>query len=343
MSTTYLVANAIENLIHDRNIKELDPAFNFLQTIIVATLIGLLWEFGSFTASTLTVILWLVLLFAHALSFHFLNRSIPLADTFFASALVSIFAAVRRLKGELKDMAAKQAKADAKNEVARIQSLFLTDFASWLKTVTQLIVGQVRATQPLITASNPRASDLYRRAFSAGEEFNDYLESIRQIPELENLSHRAKKTRFDVRDFVQKITRRFEIKAQEKSIVIDIDIADNASDIVANASLLDSIVFNFVSNAVKYSPNDSRIVIRGVRNSNREYVLSVIDSGPGIPDSLRDRIFEKFYRIQDERIYNSKGSGLGLYLSKYFAEGMGGRVDVISSPNGGSEFRVILP
>ena len=70
----------------------------------------------------------------------------------------------------------------------------------------------------------------------------------------------------------------------------------------------------------------------------------MIDEGIGIPPELRERIFEKFYRIQDDRLYGAKGTGLGLYLCRYFAEQMGGKVDVqAADKTSGSEFRVILP
>ncbi len=343
MSMTYLVANAVENLLHNRNIIPLDSVFNFLQTIGVAVLCGLAWELGSFTASTVTVIFWIVLIYVHAVMFRYLNSSIPLADTFFATSLVSIFAAVRRLNSELKDMASKLALAEAKDEIAKIQSHFLTNFASWLKSITNIIVSEVRTTEKSMISEHPKTADLYQRAFTAGEEFNDYLENIRQIPDLESKSKSIKKEQVDLEALISRITRRFEAKKTVRNIQIQLDIGSNATHVLANENLLDSIIYNFVSNAVKYSPNGSTIKIKTSLHDKKGIQISVIDQGPGIPLEMRDKIFEKFYRIQDDRLYQAKGSGLGLYLCKFFAEQMRGSVDVTAVSPNGSEFKVVLP
>lgn len=343
ISTTYLVANAVENLVHNRQLRQASPVFNFMQTILVAAICGLVWKLGSFAASLLTVAFWTALVYVHSLTFIYFNYTIPLADTFLASALISIFAAVRRLKVELQEMAAQQAESESKREIARVQSLFLDDFATWLKSMTSLIVETLQATQRQAVTASPENAELYQRAFAAGEDFSEYLEAIRQIPAVENLSQRPKKETVDVSDLLNRIIRRFELKIQDKFLNIEIEITSKAGTVKANKNLLDSILFNFISNAVKYSPSHKKILIRAVRDRNRNFVMSVTDEGPGIPANMREKIFEKFYRIQDDRLYKTKGTGLGLYLCRFFAERMGGRVDVQTAQTGGSEFRVILP
>lgn len=343
-SMTYLTANSIENLIHGRDLQMADTVVNFVQTIAVAVICGLTWEFGSLAASIATAALWFLLIYSHSIMFSWFNTVIPLADTFLASALVSIFAAVRKLKTELRELAERQASAESKTEIARLQSHFLDEFASWLKTMTEQIIEKIQISKPTIIAASPDSGDLFNRAFAAGEDFHEYLESIRQIPSLEDTAqgqlHREK---ILLEPFIDRITRRFAIKLTDRNMKLNIIIDPNARSVKANASLLDSIIFNFVSNAVKYSPKNSSITIKTRRERGR-VIISVIDQGLGIPSELRERIFEKFYRIQDDRLYGAKGTGLGLYLCRYFAEQMGGRVDVRSSETGtGSEFRVILP
>jgi signal transduction histidine kinase len=343
ISTTWLTANAIDNLLNRETLKQASGAVTLIQTIIVALLCGFAWELGSLTASITTILIWGVLITIHSLIYGWISYSIPLADTFLATVLVSIFAAIRTLKTELMAMAGKEVSTEVKAEIASIQSHFLAGFASWLKDMTEMIVGLIR-TSSSTTNPDSTSRDLYQRAFAAGEDFGEYLEAIRQIPEMESLSSKdLAKENLDLEDFIKKILRRFDIKLQARSISVKINIDEKSRTLRANPQLLDAIIFNFISNAIKYGPDNSPIVIQCTKAANRETIIAVIDRGPGIPNDLRERIFERFYRITDDRMYKSKGTGLGLYLCKYFAERIGGRVEVLSEVGVGSEFRVVLP
>jgi signal transduction histidine kinase len=98
-----------------------------------------------------------------------------------------------------------------------------------------------------------------------------------------------------------------------------------------------------VSNAVKYGPDGAPVQIRAVRVENGCVRISIEDRGPGIASEFRERIFERFYRIRDDRMYQSKGSGLGLYLCRFFAEAMGATIELSSEVGSGSTFTVVLP
>ena len=344
ISTTWLTANAIENLIQRETLKQPDGIVTLAQTITVAAICGISWELGGFAASFITISLWLLLITTHSFIYRYLSVSIPLADTFLATVLATIFAAIRRLKIELMDMAGKVANTSAKADIASIQSHFLSGFASWLKVMTMDMVGLLRESGNH-AAKDPATRDLYNRAFTAGEDFSEYLEAIAQIPEMESISHKKiRRESIDLESLINTILRRFEVKTRERAIQCIIDIGPGASTIISNPQLLDAIIFNFISNAIKYGEADnSKITIKVRRPTEREMSIGVIDRGPGIPAELRDRIFERFYRIRDERLYRAKGTGIGLYLCRFFAESMGGRVEVISDVGSGSEFRVVLP
>lgn len=339
---TLLVANAVENLIHQRQVQYLSPLYNLIQTVMIALLSGLLWELGSFTACSLSLIVWGSLIYGHAVMLSNLNTLIPLADTFIVSSFVMIFAAVRRLKDELKDMALRQVQTESKQEIAKIQSHFLTDFAAWLSHVTAVIISEIRTTQAVVPASLTN-EDIYKRSYAAAEDFNEYLESIRQIPELESSAKRLAKTPVNLVDLCSRVSRRFAIKAGEKNIELTINAPDNLRPMLTNVNLLDAIVFNLISNAIKYSPRNSHIVINIQQSGKSETSIQIADQGPGIPGELKGRIFEKFYRIQDERLYSAKGTGLGLYLCRFFTTKLGGEIRVLSNQPTGSIFEVRFP
>ncbi len=92
----------------------------------------------------------------------------------------------------------------------------------------------------------------------------------------------------------------------------------------ADADRLHQVIVNLVDNAVKYSPQDSEVAVTVEVREDREGVVSVSDSGPGIPPEEQSRIFEKFHRLDTGDSKETYGYGLGLYLCRRLVEAMGG-------------------
>jgi K+-sensing histidine kinase KdpD len=105
------------------------------------------------------------------------------------------------------------------------------------------------------------------------------------------------------------------------------------------ALLLQMLVNNLLENAHKYAPQDTEIKVVLAANG-KQIKLEVMDSGKGIPDSEKSKIFEKFYRIGSEATRNTKGTGLGLYLCKKIAENHNANISVTDSKPQGSIFVV---
>jgi PAS domain S-box-containing protein len=126
-----------------------------------------------------------------------------------------------------------------------------------------------------------------------------------------------------------------------ESIDLDLDV-DRAVSIQCDENKLRQVLVNLVDNAVKYSPQGGRVELR-VRSSNGSCLIEVADEGLGIPPDERDRIFEKFYRLDPQQTQGVGGSGLGLYICRELVERMDGRLSVESEPGKGSRFTVELP
>jgi signal transduction histidine kinase len=103
------------------------------------------------------------------------------------------------------------------------------------------------------------------------------------------------------------------------------------------------IVINLIDNALKYAKNatDKHIILR-TRHSNQMVIIEVEDHGPGIPRSQQKKIFDAFYRCEDESTRQSTGTGLGLALVKRFAEAHRGFVEIANAKPTGTLFRVAL-
>jgi two-component system phosphate regulon sensor histidine kinase PhoR len=112
--------------------------------------------------------------------------------------------------------------------------------------------------------------------------------------------------------------------------------------IMCDANKLRQVLVNLVDNAIKYSPDGGSVEVR-LGSQDGQCLIEVRDEGLGIPSSERERIFEKFYRLDPQQSGGVGGSGLGLYICRELVERMNGRLDVDSEPGEGSRFIVALP
>jgi two-component system, OmpR family, phosphate regulon sensor histidine kinase PhoR len=126
-----------------------------------------------------------------------------------------------------------------------------------------------------------------------------------------------------------------------ETISLSLDV-DGAPKISCDENKLRQVLVNLVDNAVKYSPGGGRVELR-VRNGDGSCVIDVVDQGLGIPAGERERIFEKFYRLDPQQSHGVGGSGLGLYICRELVERMDGRLSVESEPGKGSRFTLELP
>jgi two-component system phosphate regulon sensor histidine kinase PhoR len=126
-----------------------------------------------------------------------------------------------------------------------------------------------------------------------------------------------------------------------ETISLSLDV-DGTPKISCDENKLRQVLVNLVDNAVKYSPRGGRVELR-VRNGDGSCVIDVVDEGLGIPPGERERIFEKFYRLDPDQTHGVGGSGLGLYIVRELVERMDGRLSVESELGKGSRFTLELP
>ena len=132
------------------------------------------------------------------------------------------------------------------------------------------------------------------------------------------------------------------LKAGQKNLLLETDCSGELPSVVGDVSSLQQILQNLLDNAVHYTPGGGRISIRAAV-AGPEVVISVSDTGPGIPQTEQARIFERFYRADAGRSRLEGGTGLGLSIAKHLAEAHGGRIQVRSEVGQGATFSIHLP
>ncbi|RNE63989.1 sensor histidine kinase [Cryobacterium tepidiphilum] len=144
-----------------------------------------------------------------------------------------------------------------------------------------------------------------------------------------------------VRDVVAAAVERNQVLADANRIEI-VARGGKKAFVYGDERLLVAAVDNLVSNAVRYSPGGSQVGI-GVRRVEGVVEITVTDQGEGIPAADLDRVFERFFRVDDARSRSTGGTGLGLSIVKHAVQNHGGDVRAWSSPGHGSTFTIRLP
>lgn len=146
----------------------------------------------------------------------------------------------------------------------------------------------------------------------------------------------------DLGALAREVVEHLSVLAEEREQSIELTV-DGAVFVRADRVVLRQALVNLLDNAIKYSPEGTRIQVEAGVNGDCVFV-QVRDNGPGIPEEHRERIFERFYRIDKSRSRELGGTGLGLSLVRWAAEAHGGRVAVESEAGRrGSTFRLVLP
>ncbi|MGH9843715.1 MAG: sensor histidine kinase, partial [Blastocatellia bacterium] len=179
---------------------------------------------------------------------------------------------------------------------------------------------------------------IHSDAVRLGELINRYLDLTR----LESGAQPLHLTPVDCRQLIAECIRNLSVFAAERGINLTAQVSPAVPALRVDAQLLTQAVSNLMSNAIKYSPPGAEVVVAAELN-HANLMISVRDQGFGIPEEARERIFEKFFRLERDSTSVVAGAGLGLPLVKEIVERHGGRITFESTPAIGSTFTIHLP
>ena len=167
------------------------------------------------------------------------------------------------------------------------------------------------------------------------------VESLLAISRADSGQIRLERSEIVVLPFVQEVGAFVEVLADEKGQSLRIG-GDETACVQGDGAILRQILINLLDNAIKYSPPGGVVSVQ-VAFENSAVSIEVKDQGPGIPLAHRERIFDRFYRVDEARSRDAGGAGLGLALAKWGAEAHGGRLEMACPPDGGCVFTLSLP
>jgi len=226
-------------------------------------------------------------------------------------------------------------------EAEEMKSTFISVISHELKTPVALIKGYAGT---LRREDANWDMDTVRESLEVIEEESDRL--TRLIDNLLDASRlQAGQMRLDKTDVrLDRLAARTvnEFRTQTELHTFELDFPPDFPAVQADQERLRQVLSNLLSNAIKYSPNKGRIIVSGRYDDEQVYV-AVTDQGIGIPIGERERIFDRFYRVETALSRRTQGAGLGLYLVKSVIEAHGGQIWVEGNEGQGSTFVFTLP
>lgn len=225
------------------------------------------------------------------------------------------------------------------------QRRFMADASHELRTPTTIL----RTEADVTLAQEHRAEAEYRASMTvmrdAARRLGRIVDDLFLLARTDSGAAPVRRERVYLEEIVVDAVRSVRPLADARQVRVELgDVIE--APVHADADLLGRLLLNLLDNATKHSPPDGSVCVSmGARDGAFEVLVT--DAGPGIAPEDRDRIFERFVRIDDARAENDPtrptGAGLGLAIARRVAEAHGGRLDLVESRPGRTTFRVTLP
>jgi two-component system phosphate regulon sensor histidine kinase PhoR len=215
---------------------------------------------------------------------------------------------------------------------------FVANVSHELRTPLSLIKGFVETL--LEGAKNdPELTSRFLKTIEKHTDRLTYLiEDLLTISRLESGQVLLNLQALDLREEIERVKEDLQSRALEKQISIINEVPEH-SVAKADSDRLQQVFFNLIENAIKYGGNEGHVWINvAVRSKDGMMEVSVRDDGPGIPPEGRERVFERFYRVDRARSRETGGTGLGLAIVKHIVQAHGGEVWMKSAVGEGTTF-----
>ena len=342
MSKLEAHASILDTLILNRGVIKspawLDAALTFAVSILTTFVVFSMSPAMGLSAIACTAVF---LLLASYIAFAGFGVWIGISHALLALFIPYYFFIPYRLIQEYRKRWEYQQKHALLSQVEELKTNFMSMMSHDLRTPLARIQGMadmaLQDTSPL--------SDLQKNALTSitrsTEELSKFVSSVLNLTRIESKDIKLHKQSRDVNTILEEVIKKYEDFASTKNIEIITEF-DPIFSIRIDVDLMKQVFSNLVENAIKYSQPGTKILV-STEEAEGHIIVQVADQGVGIPADEAANVFLKFYRSKDAKSSPVKGSGLGLYLSKYFVELHGGKIGLESVPRQGSTFTVELP
>jgi signal transduction histidine kinase len=250
--------------------------------------------------------------------------------------------ALERLKVEYALMV-EQAESERLNELSNLKSYFVSSVSHDLKTPLTSIRLFAEFLKEHENLPRQKAMEYLGIIEGESDRLSRLITSVLDFAKVEKGTKEYHLKRNDLNEIAQNVLHSLEYQISSRGFEVQTTIHDTPLLVEADSDAVFDVMTNLISNAMKYSPPDRKHISVLTNSENGYAILSVEDKGYGIAEIEIDKIFESFYRINDEKMKSAGGAGLGLSLVKHTMDAHRGRVEVNSEIGKGSIFALYFP
>lgn len=240
---------------------------------------------------------------------------------------------LERSKNELAESLEKE------KELGDLKSRFVSTVSHEFRTPLSTILSSAALIGKYVKEEEQDKRDRHvARIKESVKHMNTLLEDLLLLGKLEEGLTELKPETFNLQAFIDDLANEMqEIAKKDQTIVVQ---TFELGEVTTDKRLLKNILINLISNAIKFSPENSQIHIT-ISSNYGMFAIAVKDSGIGIPKEDRQHLFERFFRARSA--HNIPGTGLGLHIVSKYLELMKGRIELESEPEKGSTFTIYIP
>jgi len=336
-------ANVLQNILTKTFITKAPSYINILITFI-ACIIAIILTMethpvtGLISLSLCGTFFFLLSFVFHVFNHTWVNSFHPLLVIFISYYILIPY----RLLKETRKRVAIEKDREALTRVEKFKTNFISLMSHDLKTPIARIHGTAEVILHKTSGLPEKFVDAINRIMESSEDLLHFVNNILSVAKIESRSISLNRESKDVNNIIRQCIKNHEYMAKIKNIKIEYSLEPLFS-IKIDVSLIRQVISTLLENAIKYSPEGSTIHLASSERNDSFVQIQISDSGSGIPASEQDLVFTKFYRGNRTRTNPIKGTGLGLYLAKYFVELHKGKIELSSMPDKGSTFSVYLP
>jgi PAS domain S-box-containing protein len=228
-----------------------------------------------------------------------------------------------------------------RKKLERQKDDFLAIASHELKTpVTSLKVYAQALESKFRRQGDMYAADQLKKMDTQVNKLSNLISDLLDVSKIEAGKLRFTEDYFDFNELVNEIVEEIQRTTDKHTIIKKLA---ETKRVYGDRDRLGQVIINYLTNAIKYSPQSNKIIVKTLTSRNYELVLYVQDNGVGIPIVNKNKVFQRFYRVSGERKETYPGLGLGLYISSEIIKRHGGKVWVESNNSKGSKFYFSIP
>lgn len=179
-------------------------------------------------------------------------------------------------------------------------------------------------------------------ASRSGERLAKLIADLIELAKLDAREITLSREGFPVAELMQDVMQKFQLKAEQKQLHLQVQLPCHSPFVCADIGLIERVLENLIGNAIAHTGPDGSVTLR-LRADAAGATVEVADTGCGIPEEEIPRIFDRFYRVNDDQRARGDHAGLGLAITRSILELHDTRIEVSSSPGVGTAFRFVLP